>query len=351
MADAPAPGDVIEPTAPVVEPVTPVVEPTADEAQQAAEDAEWQDAAKELFPGLDKPKTEEKTDGTAKPETTTQTTAATPENPDDKKPDAEQGDGNDTQEEDGSNQPSDPEAAARAARAAARQSAQVVDEIKVDIRKQMFADAPTELKDADGDPIKGIDDVMKLRNPRTGVAFTEEEAGMWLLSAQQQFNQQVASTDKQIEQIADVALTIKDEADSVAYEYGEILKAMPELRDEIWADYQETLQKDAKTGIITKAPISLKKFYDRQLKPYVDKALALEDTPAVGALPAAPGTPAPAAPPAPTDPAAAKAAADAAKAAKRADRSDIYTAGKANVTDPEEDEWAAAATEVFGPIK
>ena len=205
--------------------------------------------------------------------------------------------------------------------------------------------------DADGDPIKSIDDVMKLQNPRTRQAFTEEEAGMWLLSAQQQFNQNLANTEKQIEQIADVTLAIKDEADSVAYEYGELLKAMPELRDEIWADYQETLQKDPKSGIIIKAPISLSKFYARQLKPYVDKALSLEDVTPPAPTPPAAGTSAAPAKAAPANPAAAQTAAEAAKAAKRADRSDIYSGGKTDVADPEADEWADAAKEVFGPIK
>jgi len=71
-------------------------------------------------------------------------------------------------------------------------------------------------------------------------------------------------------------LISKDQADIIRYEYEELLEANPDLRDELWADYEATLIKDPETGIILRAPISLQKFYTRNLKPYVDKAIELE---------------------------------------------------------------------------
>lgn len=352
---------VPEPVAPVVpEPVAPVVPapvaPTAEEAAEAAEAKEWDDAASELFPGIkstQKPE-EKKPDEQAKPEKTAEEIAAETAAAKDKKPDAAAGASNDAgaKGKDGGEAGADadeeaeaPDTTARDARLAARQTAQVAETVRADVVKQMFADAPTELHDADGDPIKSIDDVMRLKNPRTGVAFTEEEAGMWLLSAQQKFNDQVKAREATIDKITEVNMDIKDQADVVAFEYGALLKEMPELRDQLWAEYLKSLKTDPKTGIITEAPFSLENFYRIALKPYVDLANTLpdEEAPAVGAD----GKPVPPV----VDEAKAKADAEEAKKKKLADRGDLYGGGKGDDMDPEEKEWAEAATAVFGPRK
>lgn len=331
--------------APVAEPVAPIVNtPVVEDVSQATDDAEWDNATKEIFPGLKTKKKEEAIDESAKSKEVAKTPEAskdvieTPEQKTEREA-KEAADliGDDEVDEENVT----PETAARTARVAARQTAQETETIKTDIRTKMFADTPQQLQDADGDPIKSINDVMKLMNPRTGQPFTQEEAGMWLLSAQQQFNQNLASVEKQIEQIADVNMDLKDQVDSINYQYGELLRAMPELRDEIWQDYQNTLVKDPKSNIIVKAPVSFERFYERALKPYADKALALEEA-------AAPVAPLPVVPV--IDPAKIEADAKADRAKKRADRSDIFGGGK-DVDDSEDQEWATAATAVFGPRK
>lgn len=323
-------------------PAEPVVEtPVVDEAAEAAEAAEWDDAAKELFPGLkgkEEPKKDEQTDTTTtttevpQAETTT-TTTVDPGETDEQRTERE---AKEAADEAAAAEAGTPDTSAINARVAAREAAQQVEEYKADIRTKMFAEVPQVLQDADGDPIKSIDDVVKLINPRTKEPFTEEEAATWLLSAQQQFNQNLAGVEKQIEQIAEVQIDLKDQADLVTYEYGELLKAMPELATEVWDEYEKTLVKDEKSGIITKAPVSLSNFYKLALKPYVDLAAKLEgDATAKTEADAA---------------AAAKAAADAeaAKTKKRQDRSDIYGGGKTDTMDDEEKEWGAAAKAVFG---
>lgn len=198
------------------------------------------------------------------------------------------------------------------------------------------------LADADGDPIRGIDDIMKLVNPRTGQPFTEEQAGMWLLNANQKMRDNITDMATQINEIASTGITMKEESEVIAWQYGELLKAMPDLQKELWADYEKTLVKDPKTGIVTKAPVSLAKFYERALQPYATLAEKLEAD-AAGTPPAA-GTPAaPATPPAPD-----KGAEAAARAARRADRSDIYGGGKTNDVSDDDKEWGQAAQAVFG---
>lgn len=137
--------------------------------------------------------------------------------------------------------------------------------VKNDIREGLFADVQTELQDKDGNPIKTIEDVMQLENPSTGTNFTEEEAGLILLKAQQNLNRSLADMDKQIETIAQTHLDLKDEADRVETKYGRLLRALPEVADQVWAAYEKTLIKDEKSGIITKAPLSLAEFYDTAL--------------------------------------------------------------------------------------
>lgn len=344
--EPPAPAPVAPEAAPVAPvapaptaPVTPPATPTPDEAAAEADAKEWDDAADEFFPGLkstkkkEEKKPNEQTDTTTTttetPQTTTTTTIDPNETPEQKtaREAKEAADAAADAEED------EPDTTARDARLAQRESARQAEIVKADVRKQMFADVPQQLQDADGDPIKSIEDVMKLINPRTKEPFTEEDAGMWLLAAQQQFNQNLANTEKQIEQIAEVNVDLKDQADSISYQYGELLKAMPKVRDQIWAEYEKTLVKDEKSGIIIKAPVSLERFYEIALQPYAKLAENLEAEETAKAAEDA------------------KIAAETAKKNSRADRSDIFGGSSAGMTDTEDAEWNEAATTVFGPRK
>lgn len=357
MADeAPATGaPAAEPAATPVAPVTPAepaapVTPTPEETAQAAEDKEWDDATDEIFPGLKINKAKDnKPDEPAKPAKTAEEIAAEAANPENKGKDAESKPGDDAKpagEKDGDeatgeeDQGNEPDTTARDTRLASREAAKQLDLYKADVRKQMFEKVPTVLQDADGDPINSVEDVMNRVNPRTGEAFTEEEAGIWLLNAQQNLNKGLTNIDKQIDQIAEVNMDIKDEADAVNRKYGELLRAMPEKRDEIWAEFQKTLIKDEDSGVIIKMPVSLEKFYDTVMEPYAAVGQKAEQDEATKAKTDADAAAA-----------AEKAKADAnAKAQRRADRSDIFGVGKTDEMDDEEKEWADAIDTVFPQI-
>lgn len=340
---APPPADPTPPATPPADPATPpATPPTPDEAAQAADDKEWQDAEDELFPGLKSAnKEDKKPDEPAKPEEPAKAPEAPATDPKDQKPNDESGASDGTGAQDADNkkdgEPAEDSGTAEIdARRATRAYQDEVAEVQADVRKTMFADSPTELRDADGDPIKTIDDVMKLINPRTNEPFTEEQAGAWFLSAQQAFNQKKADEAKRIEQIAEVNMDLKDQADILNKRYGNILKTDVALRDRLWAAYQKTLIKDPKTNLIVSAPVSLEEFYDLHLEP---RAKAAETAQVDAAKVAAD----------------AKAAEDAKKAKededrakKRADRSDIYAAGTNDNTDPEDKEWGAAHEAVYG---
>lgn len=351
----PAPGEVIPPTAdPVVTPPAPTEAGTVEENDAK----EWEDAENEIFPGLTKvngdkddpsstttttteaPSSTTETT-TEAPSSTTTTTTVDPSETAEQKAEREQREADaatTTTAADGEDESDEPALTAYEQRQQQREWKQQVEAVAKDVREKMYKDAPTVLKDSDGDELRTVEDVMKLRNPRTNEGFTEEEAGMFLLSAQQRLNQDIAARDKEINRISEVLVDLKDQSDAITQRYGAILDADKDLRQEIWDDYDATLIKDPATGIITGMPVSLERFYDRALRPYVEAAKA-----------AGAGEPAKTADELKAE-ADAKVAADKAAAdAKRADRSDIFAGGtnKDNMTD-EDKEWAEAEKVVYG---
>jgi hypothetical protein len=336
---------------------------------EVAETNEWNSAIEEFAPGYAKEETtdaktttdtttaETTTETTTAVETTTDTTTIDPNETPEQKAAREAIEAESTDDKSNSADKTDakeePKTDTRTARQVNREAAKEVETIAADVREKVFVktqavngvdkqyvegpdkakyvivDGKPSLADTDLDPIRSIEDVMKLLNPITGEGFTEEAAAQWLLSAQQKMNQNLANMDKQIDQIANVNVDMKDQADSINYQYGELLKEMPELRDQLWLEYSNTLVKDPTSGIVTGMPVSLERFYEIALQPYVKLAQSLE-----------------AQEQAKTE--AEKAQADAKKTRTRADRSDIYGRGKIDDMDDEEKEWAKAGADYFG---
>lgn len=342
---APAPTDPNQPAAPVA-PEAPAEQKTPEQLAEEADAKEWEDAESQIFPGL-KPrakKPQEGTDEQTKSGEKSKEVEASEDPNAPKKPDAEPGVSDDTEKQgdkagesgdkptdDGENQNS-----AANYRQTARQIAEQKQAVAEDIRAKLFANVPDTLQDADGDPITGPEDVMKLIDPRTGEPFTEEAAYTWFLQANQQFKESRAQVEDRISKLADLHLDIKDQADAMNAKYGEWLKAHPEKRDEIWADFNATFQRDPETGLIIGMPMSLDKFYERAVGPLVaQEQKQVADANAQAQAQAAAE-------------AKAKADAEAQKRKDRADRSDIYQPPANPNEDPEDKEWADAERAVFG---
>ena len=202
-----------------------------------------------------------------------------------------------------------------------------VDALKKEVAESLYPEGiDRQLRDSDGDPITGIDDLVKLTNPRTGELFTDEEAGSWLLSAQQKLNKDVEQVEKFIEQVAEVNANVTEGAERVAVKYGDILKADDKLRESLVAAYDKTLVKDPKTGITISAPLTPEEFFDPILEPRMAAKVEADQA------------------------AVAQAKADAEKAAKdsQSDRGDLKPSGKSDNIDPEDKEWAEAYKEYEG---
>jgi len=181
-----------------------------------------------------------------------------------------------------------------------------------------------QLRDSDGDPITGIEDLTKLINPKTQDYFTDEEAGSYLLQGQQKLNKDVEAVEKFIDQVAETNAEIEDGALRVVEKYGKVLENDLELRDRLLKGYDKTLVKDPKTGVTIKAPIEVGEFFDMALEPMLKQQNAEAE-------------------------AAAKASKEAEAAAKvkaskdtQSDRGDLKPSGKAEQLAPEDEEWAEA---------
>jgi len=197
--------------------------------------------------------------------------------------------------------------------------------MQADVKKELYPEWSDDILDADGDPIKTPRDVMGLTNPATGKRFTEEEATAWLFAAQKHKDQQRAEMQERVAQVSDVMIEQRDQADQVKSKYGELLAKLPELRKEIFADYKATLVVDKETGLITNAPVSMYKFFERALRPYEQyvKQIQSEATTKKATQ------------------------TDAERKQTHQDREDIHSASGGSITDPEEEGWAKAAKEYY----
>jgi hypothetical protein len=205
-----------------------------------------------------------------------------------------------------------------------------------DIRKEMFSDKPARLEDADGDPIETIGDVMRLQNPVTGKPFTAEEATQWLFQAQRNFEKEQAKTEKEVADIVEVNLNIKQQADAIKSKYGELLQNMPKLRARVWEQYKATLTTHEGSEIITKAPVSMEAFYDTILAPYMKQVEDLKKQAEADEQKAAEAEKR-------------KKDTEEKKKQSQGDREDIFSTRTKieDISDPEEKEWAKAAKDYY----
>lgn len=196
-----------------------------------------------------------------------------------------------------------------------------VQALKKEVAETLYPEGiDRQLRDSDGDPITGIEDLTKLVNPRTGELFTDEEAGAWLLSAQQKLNKDIETVESFIEQVAEVNANVKSGADRVSAKYGDILASDDKLRERLITAYDKTLVKDPKTGVTISAPVDVMEFFDIALEPRMAAKIEAEQVAAEAAK--------------------AKAVQDAKNG--QSDRGDLKPSGKSDNLDPEDKEWAEA---------
>ena len=367
QADAGAASDVT-----LEAPVVPTGENGQYTPEEKADADEWELAAENSFDII---KRKDGTDEQTKPKEGDETGKAKDSAAKDQKQNAQPGDGNADgkgEGKDGAGKPGEGEGQAEPAeptaafsRLSAREQQQITREVQTDITGKMYGVVGRDgnlardkegnmivrteegallgrdprgqavLLDKDGDIISGVEDVMKHTNPNTGEPFTYEEAAAYFLNAKKDAQATLANMDSRVSELTETTLMIRDEADIINYEYGELLRALPDVRQKIWEQYSKTFKQDPKSGIITDAPVSLEAFYRTALEPYAALGRRLEAEQGQQTQQKEQQ----------------QQQQTQAKQQRRADRSDIYGGGKTDLSTDDDKEWSAAAETVFGPLK
>lgn len=311
------PEDIVNPPAQTTPPAPPAeTTPPAENPPAEAPDKEqeeWDEVSEELFPGLNGPeKKEEKIEKKEGDQGTEDKSESQP-------PAGKEGEATPpTEASPQESAPSDPQAVYR-------EYTESYAKIKNEVLEALSKDVPAELKDQDGDPIKGPEDLMKLVDPRTGKAFTAEDAPVAYLQLKQDLKEKQDQAGKYADQVAAASLTVKGEADYILKQYESVFKEHPELPKQLWAQFSQTLKMSPDGKMIEAAPVSLAKYYETALKPYaeVSKAKAEAD-------------------------AARKEAEEIKKRQQQSDRSDIYGPGKVDNRDKDQKEWDEVSKDYFG---
>lgn len=206
-----------------------------------------------------------------------------------------------------------------------------------ELREKMYPDLKTELTDSEGNPIRTTADLMKLENPVTGKAFTEEQAALFLMKAKSHLAEQNEKAENRVNEVADVLISVRDEALAVKHKWGPLLKELektkPGISDRLLADYKKTLRVDPESGIIVDNPLSAEDYYNNVLSGYEEARKALQtgeqqhqqDQEEVK-----------------------KAQTAAEKARNKRDRGDVTGGNNTDTRDKDAKEWDAAEQEVFG---
>lgn len=152
-------------------------------------------------------------------------------------------------------------------------STQTKNALKNEVLETLYPEGiDRQLLDSKGEPIKTIEDVQNLINPDTGDYFTEDEAGAWLLNAQQTLNKNIEQLEDYADTIVDTNLSLKEGAERVEELYGELLNSIPDVAEQVFKAYEKTLIKDPKSGIVLKAPVDVVEFYGIALSGYKNMA-------------------------------------------------------------------------------
>lgn len=132
-------------------------------------------------------------------------------------------------------------------------------------------DIPNPLVDSDGDPITSVSDMLQLVNPRTQQPFTYDEARAWMDEKKASYDAAVQERVTEASRVIENNTTIQRGVAKVQAEYGDLLKQMPEVAQQLIDTYQRTLE-ITPNGNVTKAPVDIVDFYNVSMKPYLDMA-------------------------------------------------------------------------------
>lgn len=129
----------------------------------------------------------------------------------------------------------------------------------------------TKIYDTDGKVIKTAQDIVDrgLVNERTGEPYTYEEAASFMLEANKKMAEQVEELNSWAENVAEENISLNEGNQRVMAQWGDTLKAMPNLAAKLAEEYVSTqLTFDKTNSYITKMAMTPERFYGLVMPAY-----------------------------------------------------------------------------------
>lgn len=113
----------------------------------------------------------------------------------------------------------------------------------------------------DGTPINSVEQLTQVINPATDEPYTREEAATLLLDARKIVDDNIKAYENRVDELTDLNVNFKEQADEVDRKFGDILKAFPDVAKDMLAAYQKTFTTSDDGKYVTNVPIPPMEFY------------------------------------------------------------------------------------------
>lgn len=149
-------------------------------------------------------------------------------------------------------------------------------QVRNDLKEALKLDSTfTTVALEDGTPITSVSQLTQVINPETDEPYTREEAAQLLLDAKQIVGENLASYEKRVDELTDLNVNFKEEADEVDRRFGSILKAFPEEAKSWLEAYRKTFKTSEDGTYVENVPISPLEFYEPLVRPFMNAAAQL----------------------------------------------------------------------------
>lgn len=132
--------------------------------------------------------------------------------------------------------------------------------------------------DSDGNVVHTAQDIIDrgLFNPKTQAPFESyEEAASWMMDAQKTKNEEAERLESQAEALAELNVNLMEDQQRVVDQWGDTLKAMPEVAKRLADTYvRHFVKSDPKTEMIVEVAKTPTEFYNEMVPLYVQAAEA-----------------------------------------------------------------------------
>lgn len=135
-------------------------------------------------------------------------------------------------------------------------------QVRSELRESLKLDSTyTTVALDDGTPISSVEQLTSIINPATDEPYTREEAATLLLDARRIVDDNIKAYESRVDELTDLNVDFKEQADEVEHKFGDILKAFPDVAQDLLKAYQKTFTMSDDGKYVTNVPISPVEFY------------------------------------------------------------------------------------------